>query len=115
MRYYKVGLHKVPLYYNDLAKTEFTSGSIHCSFRTLATDHVENITGIEKDWSCHAEAEISWCSAELHWDEGKDGYILWYDVAPGLLYSLYIDSGASQQKLIDLAKEVYKPAQGDVG
>lgn len=102
-------------YYNDMAETEFIIDGIHCSYRTLGTDHLENITGIEKDWSCHAEDEIGWCSAELNWEEGKDGYILWYDVAPGLLYSLYIDSGASQEKLISMAEELYTPAQGDAG
>lgn len=102
-------------HYNDMAETEFTINGVHCSYRTLATDHVENITGIDKDWSCHAQAEIGWCSADLYWEEGKDGYILWYDAAPGLLYSLSIDSCASQDKLISMAKELYTPAQGDVG
>jgi len=101
-------------HYNNMAETVFTINGIHCSYRTLGTDKMENITAIEKEWKCRAEAEIGWCSAKLYWDEGKDGYILWYDAAPGLLYSLYIDSSASQDKLISMAKELYKPAQGDV-
>lgn len=102
-------------YCHDMAETAFEQEGIHYVFRTLSTDHVENIAGVERDWTSESKAEIGWCSAEMHYDEGGEGYILWYDAAPGLLYSLYMDSGASADALTAMAEELYIPMQGDVG
>jgi hypothetical protein len=41
----------------------------------------------------------------------------WYGSTwwPGLLYSLTMSDGASQSALLDMAQQLYTPAQGDVG
>jgi hypothetical protein len=43
------------------------------------------------------------------------GKLVWFDVVPGLLYSLTMSDGASQSALLDMAQQLYTPAQGDVG
>lgn len=58
-----------------------------------------------------AEASVRWCSARLCWTEGGAGAVIWKDVAPGLTYSLTVDSGASAAGLTDMALRVFVPAQ----
>ena len=101
---------------NDIGETTFTKDGINYSFRTLGTAMPENISGVDRDdWENYSECEIGWCSAQLYWDDGGEGLALWYDIAPGLMYSLHMDSGASQDILLTMANDVYAPAQDDVG
>ena len=58
---------------------------------------------------------MAWCSARLSWNEDGSGKLVWFDLVPGLLYSLTMDSGASEQALMDMAAQLYEPAQGDAG
>ena len=61
--------------------------------------------------SLTAESTVRWCTALLRWDEGGAGCIIWRDIAPGLVYSLTTDSGASEDALSDMAALVFQPAQ----
>lgn len=58
-----------------------------------------------------AKSTVRWCPALLRWDEGGAGCIRWKDVAPGLVYSLTVDSGASEEVLTETAAAVFQPAQ----
>ena len=58
-----------------------------------------------------AQSTVRWCPALLRWDEGGAGCIRWKDVAPGLVYSLTVDSGASEDVLTETAAAVFRPAQ----
>lgn len=58
-----------------------------------------------------AQSTVRWCPALLRWDEGGAGCIRWKDVAPGLVYSLAVDSGASEDVLTETAAAVFQPAQ----
>lgn len=58
-----------------------------------------------------AQSTVRWCPALLRWDEGGAGCIRWKDVAPGLVYSLTVDSGASEDVLAETAAAVFQPAQ----
>ena len=53
--------------------------------------------------------------ARLAFDKNAGGKIVWFDPAPGLLYSLYMESGASEAALLDMADLLYDPAQDDAG
>lgn len=61
--------------------------------------------------SLQAQSTVRWCPALLRWDEGGAGCIRWKDVAPGLVYSLTVDSGASEDVLTETAAAVFRPAQ----
>lgn len=63
--------------------------------------------------SLTAESTVRWCAALLRWDEGGAGCIIWRDMAPGLVYSLTTDSGASEDALSDMAALVFQPAQDE--
>lgn len=102
-----------------VAETAFSLNGIRCSYRTASTGVIEfpfaDISGTAQDAPCHNSTELGWCQAELFFTEGGSGKIIWFDVAPGLLYSLTLESGASEKALLDLANILYSPAQGDVG
>jgi hypothetical protein len=58
---------------------------------------------------------VSWCPARVYYNAGGEGKIVWFDIVPGLLYSLTMSNGASEKALEEMASQLYTPAQGDVG
>ena len=62
-----------------------------------------------------SQAELGWCMADLYWNEGGTGKILWLDLAPGLVYSLSVENGASEAVLLGMAETLFTPVQDDVG
>ena len=102
-----------------VAETAFTLGGARWSYRIAATGDVSedfaDISGESGSYASSAEGEVGWCPARLDFTDGGAGKICWFDVAPGLLYSLSVDTGASEQGLLDMASAICSPAQGDVG
>ena len=99
----------------QLAQTSFTLDGVRWVYR-IATEYTEeNISGVDAALGADAQDELGWCTAQLHWDEGGQGYVTWYDAAPGLLYSLSADTNATEQGLLAMASRLYVPAQDDVG
>lgn len=101
-----------------VGETTFSLNGVSCSFRTAATGAVEeefaDISGVDLDFQNQAAGEVLWCPARLYFDEGGAGKIVWFDVVPGLLYSLSVDRDASGQGLLDMAEQLFTPAQGEV-
>lgn len=94
----------------------FTLNGITWQYRMAPTDDVsETIPDISEftGGSLTAESTVRWCAALLRWDEGGAGCIIWRDMAPGLVYSLTTDSGASEDALSDMAALVFQPAQDE--
>ena len=48
-------------------------------------------------------------------NDGKEGFIAWLDVVPGVLYSLSMDKGATQDLLMNTADTCFVPLQGNAG
>lgn len=98
-----------------IAETTFVIDARRWVYRTAATAElsITDISGVTQDFATHSAAEVSWCAAELSFDEGGAGKILWLDIAPGLVYSLDVDTGASEALLLEMANTVFSPAQDD--
>ena len=83
-----------------------------------ATGQVElpfqDISGLP-DYAVTEDAKILWCPAVISYDESGAGKITWFDVAPGLVYSLSADNSAGRDALLDMANRLFTPAQGEVG
>ena len=97
-----------------VTQVRFTLNGITWQYRMAPTDDVsETIPDISEftGGSLTAESTVRWCAALLRWDEGGAGCIIWRDMAPGLVYSLTTDSGASEDALSDMAALVFQPAQ----
>ena len=103
----------------EVGETTFVLDGVCYVYRVAASNVVEenfaDISGVEKAFAENTVGEIGWCSARLSFDETAEGKILWFDPAPGLLYSLYMESGASEAALLDMADLLYDPAQNDAG
>ena len=106
----------------ETAETSFTVDGIRYAYRTAGTGQpvLQDISGVQngaqnQDYENHSSVEIGWCAAEAFWTEGGAGKLIWLDLAPGLVYSLTMDTGASEKALTEMAQTLYTPAQGDVG
>lgn len=99
-----------------VAETAFTLDGTTWAYRTASTGAIEfrDISGVETPGETEKDAELGWCSAHLSYTEGGEGRIVWFDIAPGLVYSLHMDQGASEEALLTMAEALYTPVQGEV-
>jgi len=100
-----------------VGETSFTLNGVSCVYRIAPTYEIStdfaDISGVEGDFAHRMEAEVGWCPARMAWNEGGAGKVVWFDVVPGQLFSLTVDSGATQEGLLELANALFAPAQGD--
>lgn len=94
-----------------IAEARFNEDEVNFTYRIRSASAFEDISGAYFDWSVNKAIEISYCSGEISYIEGKEGICLWYDTVPGLMYTLYVDSSASEEMLLRIANEVYIPAE----
>jgi hypothetical protein len=96
---------------HPIAQAKFARNNVEYTYRIRSAPALEDISGAYYDWTNIKKIEVSYCSGELRYNEGKEGICLWYDVVPGLLYCIYTDKGASEETLLALANELYVPAE----
>ena len=96
----------------------FTLDGVRWTYSMASTGQVElpfqDISGLP-DYGVTEDAELLWCPAVLSYDVGGAGKIIWFDVAPGLVYSLSADAGAGRDVLLNMANVLFAPAQGEAG
>ena len=101
----------------EIGETVFVLNGIEYTYRTAATleiaEDFADISGVEDDFAEQVEGEILWCPARLYFDKGGSGKIVWFDVAPGLLYSLHMSEGADAERLTEMAELLFEPAQNE--
>ena len=105
---------------HNIAQMRFVRDGVEVTVRVCSAGipegEPEDISGLYYEWENTAEdVAVGYNSAYIHWNEGENGYITWYDFAPGLLYAVSVDSGATADSLTQLAVELYAPVQGEVG
>lgn len=101
----------------NAAAASFELEGVRYDYRTAATGmfEVQDLSGHNAEvFENQSQAELGWCMADLFWTDGASGKILWLDFAPGLLYSLSMESGASEEALLSMAETLFTPVQGDV-
>ena len=98
-----------------VAETTFTQDGIGYSLRMAYTDEItENFTdisGLDVALEQVAAGNVQWCRAKISYTPEAQGEIIWFDLVPGILYSLSMDSGASEAALQDMANALFVPAQ----
>ena len=102
------------------AEAAFTLDGIQYHYRVApdtgtVTDAVYDLSQLEIPDAVTENAMIGWCEATVVYEPGGTGKIIWFDIVPGLIYSLDMDQGASTEVLLTMAEQLYTPAQGDVG
>ena len=101
----------------NLAEMQFVLQGANCTARIKPAAEWEDISGLYFDWDSEESCEIGWCEGKILRAAGVDIQLcLWFDIAPGLMYSLSIEtSGGEATDIPKLAGMVYLPAQGEVG
>ena len=98
-----------------VAETTFQLGGVTYAYRMAGTaellEEFKDISGMECPFDEIAVGEVYWCSAKISLEDGGQGKIIWFDLVPGILYSLSMDSGAAEEVLLDMANELFVPAQ----
>ncbi len=100
------------------AAVSFELDGIRYDYRTAPTGmfEVQDLSGTAGEaYENQSQAELGWCMADLYWNQDGSGKILWLDFAPGLLYSLAVENGATEEALLETAEGLFVPAQDDVG
>ena len=100
-----------------IAETTFLYNDTLCAYRMAAsqeiTEYVTDISELDITFSSVIPANVNYCLAKLSFNPNQEGKIIWYDVVPGITYSLSVDSNATEELLLQLANELFEPAQGD--
>ena len=98
-----------------VAETTFRIGGTTYAYRMAATLEIRedfaDISGLTDSFENQKTSEVFWCSAKLAYNDDGQGKIIWFDLVPGILYSLTMDSGASEEALLDMANSLFVPAQ----
>ena len=98
-----------------VAETTFVIDDITYAYRMAATTEIgedfADISGMDGPFGQNLDGEVLWCGAKLSFDAGGQGKIIWFDVVPGILYSLHAESGASTEMLQNMAVQLFEPAQ----
>lgn len=102
-----------------VAETAFVLDDIQYVYRMAATVDVNedfaDLSGLTGDSIRSISTELLWCPAKLTlYTDGK-GKLIWFDVVPGIVYSLTMSDNASEKQLLQMAENLFEPAQGEVG
>ena len=99
----------------DTEELRFTRNGLDYTARLKATADFEDISGMNYTWTNTLDDEIRGCECRLMRYSGEEGDIdvcLWYDAAPGLMYSLTTsDSSLDGFDITAIAQRIYEPMQ----
>ena len=100
-----------------IAETTFQIDGITYAYRMAGTrelmENFADISGMADPFDHVAAGEVYWCRAKVIFNEGEQGKILWFDLVPGILYSMTMDTGASEEALLEMANSLFVPAQDE--
>lgn len=101
------------------AQLEFDLNGVHYTYRAAlpkgVPDEVPDISEDNTEYTNSlSDFKIGWCKAEAYYNEAGMGKILWFDIAPGVTYSLTMSSNAGEETLIEMASRLYRPLQDDM-
>lgn len=101
----------------NLAEMQFVLQGAKCTARIKPAAEWEDISGLYFEWDSEESCEIGWCEGKiLRAADESIQLCLWFDVVPGLMYSLSVEiSDGEEIDFHEWTEMIYIPAQGDVG
>ncbi len=100
-----------------LGQMEFTLNGLYYTARIKAAAEYEDISGLYYEWASEEDCKIDRCEGKiLQAPEGEQTVTacLWFDVAPGIMYSLCTTTDDVEAAQIQtVAEAVFKPMQGE--
>lgn len=92
------------------AQMDFVWKGIECTARISGEPSFTDISGMYFSWKSEISTKIERCAATVKLAEvggSTTGVCLWYDTVPGLMCSVSVKSGATQELLEELSRQVY--------
>lgn len=102
-----------------LSQVDFTWNGDECTARAEPSGEtsLKDISGFYYNWKNSAEVKVGYNTAKASWTKDEKGnsvgICIWWDAAPGIMYSVSMRSGAGEKSLSALANAVYVPVQGE--
>ena len=101
-----------------VAETNFLyENNVYC-YRMAATleitENFADISEMNDDFSIKVPSAVDYCYAKISFTPHGRGKIIWFDVVPGIVYSLSTENNASEDVLLRLANELFEPMQGNI-
>ena len=96
------------------AQMKFSFDGDEYCYRVSSTAEYTDISGMYYEWENEDSCPVQYNEANVYWNDFKEGVILWYDAAPGMMYSLSQNTNATFGTLDTMANALYEPTQGDV-
>lgn len=97
----------------NLAEMRFSWRGTEYVARIKPAAEFEDISGFCYSWNVEEVSAIGWCEGRILGTDGAT-VCLWYDAAPGLMYSVSAAAPADAEvDILTVAQMVYLPAQGE--
>lgn len=96
-------------------RAQMTSEILDLSGENIAdaTKIGEALSGYYEKWDRGGTAEVAYCPAVVSVKNKTVGVITWFDVVPGIVYSLSMEKCNDPDQLISMAELCFVPAQGN--
>ena len=100
-----------------LGEMQFSLNGLEYTARIKAAAEFEDISGLYYDWNREEDCKVSYCEGKVL--EAQDGEeivsaCMWFDVVPGVMYSLSTTAkDAETAQILTVAEAVFEPMQGD--
>lgn len=107
--------HRLPA--ERISQMQFDLAGIHYTARIQPADAFTDISGMYYEWNSETKETIGYLEATILKAAGENeqaALCLFYDAAPGLMYSLSA-VGEEAADILAAAKAVYVPVQGECG
>lgn len=104
---------------DSLTQMDFLWNKAECTVRAEPSGEtsLKDISGFYYNWKNSADVKVGYNEAKAKWtkDENRNsvGICIWWDAAPGIMYSVSMKNNANAKKLEKLANTVYVPQQGN--
>ena len=105
---------------SKIADVRFTLDGVNYVYRAIVTgatalEDCEDISGNYSEWSATALVDIEGRNGKYYRTKScEDSRVEWLDVVPGVFYNLSAEGKIDEEDLLDLAKTIFVPMQGEV-
>lgn len=104
---------------DSLAQMDFLWNKAECTARAEPSGEtsLKDISGFYYNWKNSSEVKVGYNNAKANWTKDENGnsvgICIWWDAAPGIMYSVSMRKNANAKNLEKLANAVYVQMQGN--
>lgn len=104
---------------DSLAQLDFVWNKAECTARAEPSGEtsLKDISGFYYNWKNSTDVKVGYNNAKANWTKDENGnsvgICIWWDAAPGIMYSVSMKNNANAENLKKLANAVYVQMQGN--